>query len=161
MVGVLLCSSVCQVFDGPASDFGTWGERGYGDGSTPTCDSAILHCFHGCLAFLHRRFPPQSPPSPPLPSIRLSTVNSSPCPGIAPQSLNSSSQQLCLPGDLHCCLGYVWLQQNCLIIIPCRLPQIRCFTLNLDCFFSDSDNCPDVGIGSLLQFPTHRGQAQS
>ena len=32
----------------------------------PTCDSAVLPCFHGCLAFLHRRFPPQFPPSYPL-----------------------------------------------------------------------------------------------
>ena len=32
----------------------------------PTHDSAVLPCFHGCLAFLHRHFPPQSPPSLPL-----------------------------------------------------------------------------------------------
>ena len=32
----------------------------------PTCDSAVSPCFHGCLAFLHRHFPPQSPPSHPL-----------------------------------------------------------------------------------------------
>ena len=41
----------------------------------------------------------------------------------------------------------------CLILIPFRLPQVSCFTLNLKCFSSDSDNCPDVGIGPLLQFP--------
>ena len=29
-------------------------------------DSAVSPCFHGCLAFLHRHFPPQSPPSHPL-----------------------------------------------------------------------------------------------
>ena len=29
----------------------------------PTHDSAVSSCFHGCLAFLHRLFPPQSPPS--------------------------------------------------------------------------------------------------
>ena len=40
-----------------------------------------------------------------------------------------------------------------LILIPLRLPQIRCFTLSPKCFSSDSDNCPDVGIGPLLQFP--------
>ena len=34
-----------------------------------TCDS-VLPCFHGCLAFLHRHFPPRSPPSHPLsPSV--------------------------------------------------------------------------------------------
>ena len=32
----------------------------------PTHDSAVLPCFHGCLAFLHRHFPPQSPPTQPL-----------------------------------------------------------------------------------------------
>ena len=31
-----------------------------------TCDSAVSPCFHGCLAFLHRHFPPQSPPSHPF-----------------------------------------------------------------------------------------------
>ena len=37
----------------------------------PTHDSAVSPCFHGCLAFLCRHFPPQSPPSHPLtPSLR-------------------------------------------------------------------------------------------
>ena len=31
----------------------------------PTRDSAVSPCFHGCLAFLHKHFPPQSPPSHP------------------------------------------------------------------------------------------------
>ena len=118
---------------------------------SPVCDSAVSPCFHGCLTFLHRRFPPQSPPS--HPSIRLSTVNSSPCTGIAPQSLNSSSQPLPLPGDLHSCMAYVWIWHTYhLILIPFRLPQISCFTLSLKCFSFDSDNCPAVGIGLLLQF---------
>ena len=42
---------------------------------------------------------------PHISSISLSAVNSSPCPGITPQSLNSSSQPL-RP------LGYVWLRQG-------------------------------------------------
>ena len=49
---------------------------------------------------------------PQVPSVHLSTVNSSPRPGIAPHSPNSSSQLLCLLGDLHPCLGYAWLQQG-------------------------------------------------
>ena len=49
---------------------------------------------------------------PHFPSLHVSTVNSSPHPGIAPQSLNSSFQPLCLLGDLHPCLGYVWLWQG-------------------------------------------------
>ena len=43
--------------------------------------------------------------------------------------------------------------KDCLVLIPFRLPQISCFPLSLKCFSSDSDNCPDVGIGPLLQFP--------
>ena len=42
------------------------GEKGYGGGSPPTHDSAVSPCFQGCLAFLHRHFPPQSPPSYPF-----------------------------------------------------------------------------------------------
>ena len=60
-------------------------------------------------------FPPQAFPTtvfPHIPLICLSTVNSGPRPGIAPLSLNSSSQLLHLLGDLHPCPGYVWLQQG-------------------------------------------------
>ena len=90
---------------------------------------------------------------PHIPSIRLSTVNSSPHPGIAHQPLNSSSQPLHLPGTCIPVQGMYGCSKDCLILIPFRLPQISCFTLSLKCFSSDSDNCPDVGIGSLLQFP--------
>ena len=82
--------------------------------------------------------------------ILLSTVDSSPHPKIAPQSLNTSSQLLHLLGDLHSCLG---CSKDCLILTPFRLPQISSFTLSLKCFSSDSDNCPDVGIRPLLQSP--------
>ena len=43
--------------------------------------------------------------------------------------------------------------KDCVILIPFRLPQISCFTLSLKWFSSASDNCPDVGIGPMLQFP--------
>ena len=39
------------------------------------------------------------------------------------------------------------------MLIPFRLPQISCFTLSLKCFSSDPDNCSNVGIKPLLQFP--------
>ena len=115
--GFLLCSSVCQA--------GVWwaslsivqllmlacGESEATVMSPPTRhDSAVSPCFRGCQAsptgishhniLLH------------IPSICLSAVNSSPRPGITPQSLNSSSQSLHLPGDLCYCLGHVWLWQG-------------------------------------------------
>ena len=68
-------------------------------------------------------------------------------------NINSSSQLLPLPGNPHSCLGYVWLWQGLSVLIPFRLLQITCFTLSLKCFSSDSDSCPDLGIGPLLQFP--------
>jgi len=43
--------------------------------------------------------------------------------------------------------------EDCLILIPFRLPQISCFTLSLKCFSSDSDNCPNVGLVPMLKFP--------
>ena len=125
------------------------GERGYGDASTPTLDSAGSPCLHGCLAFLHRLLPPHSlPPHFLHPSL---AVNSSPRSGIVPQSLNSSSQFLHLPGDRCPCVGYV-SGKDCLILNPFRPPQISCFTLSLKCFSSDSDNFPDVGTEPLLKF---------
>ena len=92
---------------------------------------------------------------PHIPSIHLSAVNSSPHPGIAPQSLNSSSQPLHLPGDLCGVYGpwCVWVWQGLSDSYSFRLPQVSCFTLSLKYFSSDSDNCPNVGIGHLLQFP--------
>ena len=90
---------------------------------------------------------------PHIPSICLSTVKSSPLTGIAPQSLNSSSQPLSLPGDPCSCPHIYGCVKDCLILIPFRLPQSSCFTLNLKCFSSDSDNCPALGIRPLLQFP--------
>ena len=115
--GVLLCCSECQVLAGPASllfSYQCWegGEREATVMAPPTrWYSEVSLCFHGYLAFLHRRFPPQCPPSHPC-SLSLSAVNSSSCSGIAPQFPCSSSQPLHLLGDLHSCLGYVWLQQG-------------------------------------------------
>ena len=118
---------------------------------SPSHDSAVSPCFRGCLAFLHWHFPPRSPPS---------------------HALNPSlhSQQQPLPWDCSIILklqlpaavpyrGPAFLSRVCMAVarsvrlFPYRLPQIRCFTLSLKCFSSDSDNCSDVGIGPLLQFP--------
>ena len=65
---VLLCPSVHQVFDGPASTVQllmlACGEREAMVMAPPP--PAVSPCFHGFLAFLHRHFPPQSPLSHPL-----------------------------------------------------------------------------------------------
>ena len=136
-----------------------WGERGYGDVSIPKRGTAVSPSFHGCLAFLHWHFPPQSPPSHPLsPSL---CSQQQPSPWDCSTILCTSSQPLCLPGDLHPCPGYdlppsrvcMVASKDCLILIPFRLPQVSCFTLSRKCFSSDSDNCPAVGIRPLFQFP--------
>ena len=116
LAGALLCSSVHQAFDGPASLlFSCWklvcGEReALVIAPPPTCDSVVSPCFHGCLAFLHRPFPPQSPPSHPLdPSL---------CSQQQPSTWDCSTiPKLQLPAaapsrDLRPCLGYEWLWQG-------------------------------------------------
>ena len=90
---------------------------------------------------------------PHIPSVHLSAGNNSSHPGIAPQSLSSSSQLLHLLGHLLPYPGYIWLRRGLLILIVFRLPHISCFTLSLKYFSSDSDNCPKVGTGPLLPFP--------
>ena len=107
-----------------------------------TRDSAILPCFHGCLAFLHSHFPPQFPPSHSIDPSVCSQQHLSPwdcstrpklqIPAAAPSRRPASLSGVCLYGR----------GKDCLILIPFRLPQISCFTLSLKCFSSDSDNCP-------------------
>ena len=65
------------------------------------------------------------------------------------------------PAPSHCTFqgtsilvrGMYGCGKDCLTLIPFRLPQISCFTLSLKCLSSDSDNCPNMGIGPQLQFP--------
>ena len=75
-----------------------------------TTDSAVSPCFHGAWHSSTGISHPDLLPH--IPSVRLSAVNSSPRPGIAPESPNSSSQLLCLLGDLCPCLECVWLWQG-------------------------------------------------
>ena len=115
------------------------------------CDSATSPRFHGCLAFLHRHFPRDRLPH--IPSIHLAAVNNSPRPGIAPQSLNSSCLLLSLLEDQRSCLGYVRLLQGLSDSHSIQAATGQLFTLSLKCFSSDSDSCPALVIGPLLQFP--------
>ena len=85
---------------------------------------------------------------PHIPSIHFSTVSSSP-----PRSLNSSCSH-CPFQETRVPAQHIYgCSKDCLILVPFRLPQISCFTLSLKCFSSDSDSCPSVGVGPLLQFP--------
>ena len=69
-------------------------------------DSAVSFCFHGCLAFLHRHFPPQSFPSHPLnPSIHsqqqplpwnCSTIPKIQLPAAAPSRGSASMSGVCM-----------------------------------------------------------------
>ena len=115
-------------------------------------DSAVSPCFHACLAFLHRIFPPQSPPSRPFDPSLHSQQQPSPwdCSTIFNLQflVNAPCRELCVPIQ-----GIYGCGKDCLILIPFMLPQISCFTLSLKYFSSDSDSCPGVGIVPLLQFP--------
>ena len=73
-----------------------------------THDSAVLPCFHGCLAFLHRHLSPQSPPSHPLylslhsPQQLLpwdcSTIPKLQLPAAAPSRGPASLSRVCMAG---------------------------------------------------------------
>ena len=138
-----------QLLHCSAANAGMWGGRGYGDDSThytQLSSIALLPWLPG--------FPPQAFPT---------TISSLPCP--QPVSLQSTAAlalgllhnpQTPAPsscGPVFLPPGMYGCSKDCLILIPFRLLQISSFTLNLKCFCSDSGNCPDVGIGPLLQFP--------
>ena len=114
-------------------------------------DSAGSPCFHGRLAFLHRHFPPRYPPSHPLdPFLHY---QQQPSPWDCSTIPKLQFPPLPLSGDLHFCLGVcmavartVWFSFH----LGCHRSAVSLSALNVS---PDSDNCPDVGIGSLLQFP--------
>ena len=120
---------------------------------TQQCSLASMAAWVSSTGVSHHDLLPHKP------SVHLSTVNSSPRPGIAPQSLNSSSQLLPLPGDQHSCPGYVWLSNDCPILTPFRLPQISCFTLSLKCSSCDSDNSLTWGSDPWFSPPPAEGRS--
>ena len=128
--------------------------RGYRDGSTPTHDSAVLPCFHGCPAFFQRHSAPQSPPSHPLQP--------------SPHSQQQASLWKCSPipklqlPDTMCSRGLASLSGLCraaarivfVILTPFKLSQISCCTLYSPTLFPFVlNNCCAVGVWALLQFP--------
>ena len=125
-------------------------ERGFGDGSTCYADSAVSSCFRGCPAFLHRHFPPSSPPSHHL-FVSLQSAAALAL-GLFQYPLTPARSCCTFQGTCVPVWGTYGCSKGCLILILFRLPQISCFMLSLKCFSSDSDSCPNV-IGPLLQFP--------
>ena len=117
-----------------------------------TRDSAILPCFHGSLASLHRHFPPQSPPSHPLdPSLHsqqqrsswdCSTIPKRQLPATAPSTGPVSLPRVCMAVARTLCISLHLGHHRSAVSLSA-----------LNDFSSDLDNCPDVGIGPLLQFP--------
>ena len=154
--GVLLCSSVCQAFDGPASLlFSCWWWQVWRESLWwwlhPLRDSAVSPCFRGCLAFLHRHFLPQSPPSHLL-GLSLSDQQQPLALGLlhnpwTPAPSRCTFQGIYVP---------VWSMYGCSKdCIPFRLPQISCFTLSLKCFSSDSVAWM-WRLDSCFSFATHQ-----
>ena len=105
-----------------------------------------------CPAFLHRYSPSQSPPSPSLyPSVHsqqqplpwdCSTLPKLQLPAAAPSRGPSSLSGICMA------MARI---VRFLFHLGCQRSAISLSALK--CFSSDSDNCPDVGIRPLLQFP--------
>ena len=94
-------------------------------------------------------------------SICLSAINRGPRPGIAPQSLNSSSQLLCLPGDTCPCPGYVWLRQGLSdsFHLGCHRSAVSLSALNVSPLTQTV--APLWGSDPCFSSPTHQGQVQS
>ena len=114
----------------------------------PMHDSAVSPCFHGLppLAFPTKISFHTSPQSISLHSPAALTLGLLHIP-LTPAPSHCPFQKTSVPA-----WGMYGCGKDCLILLF-RLPQLSCFTLSLECFSSDSDNCPHVRIRPLLQFP--------
>ena len=165
--GVLLCSSVCQAFDGRASlsmvQLQCWhvrGERLWWWLHPPTHDSAVSPCFHGCPAFLRRYFPPQSLPSPPLdPSLRgqqqplpwdCSTVPKLQLPAAVPFRGSTSLSRICMAEART-----VWFSSH----LGCHRSAVSLSVLNVSPLTQTI--APKWGSDPCFNSPTHCGRVQS
>ena len=121
----------------------------------PMHNSALLPCFHACPAFLHRHFPSQSLSSPPLDLSLHSRQQPSPWDR---STLPKRQLQATAPsrGPFSLSGVYMAVTRTVSFSFPlgCHRSAVSLSALNVS-FFSDSDSCPDVGIGSLLSSPTH------
>ena len=109
---VLLCSSLCQALDRPASLLFSWRCWHVGKEALMMLCVTQQYCLASMAAWLSSTGISHHILLLHVPSVHFSIVSSSPHPGIALQSLSSSSQTLRLLGDLHSCPGFVWLRQG-------------------------------------------------
>ena len=113
--------------------------------------SAVSPCFCGCLGFLHRHFPGQSPPSHPLdPSLHSQQQSHF---RIAPHFLKlqllatmPSRGPVSLTGVHMAAAWTVWFSFH-----GCQRSAVSLSALDVSPLTQDS--CPHVGLGPLLQFP--------
>ena len=143
-----------------SANAGLWGERGCGDVSTPTHDSTVSPCFHGCLAFLHRHFLPRSPPSHPLDQSLYSQQQPLPW-GY------STNPKLPLPAATSS-RGSASLSGVCMAVA-----RTICFSFHLGCHRSavsisalnasplTQTIAPMWRLDPCFSYPLHRGQVQS
>ena len=87
--------------------------------------SAVSPCFHGCLAFLHRHFPPHSPPSHPL-----------------NPSLHSQQQ----PSPWDCSTIPKTLAPSCCAFQETSIPVQGMYGCGKDCLFSFQLGCPRSAV---------------
>ena len=116
------------------------------------CDSAVSPCFHGCPAYLHRHFPPQSPPLHPLDLSLRSQQQPSPwdC---------SAAPQLQLPATVpsRVCMAAartVWPSSH----LGCHRSAVSLSALNVSPLMQTV--APMWGSDPCFSSPTHWGQVQ-
>ena len=125
----------------------------------PMHESAVSFCFHGCLAFLHRHFPPQSSPSHPLsPSLHsqqqplpwdCSTIPKLQLPAAVPSRESASLSGVCMA-----MARTVWFSFH----LGCHRSAVSLSALNVSPL---TQSCPRVGIRSCFSSPTRWGQVLS
>ena len=121
----------------------------------PTRDSAVLPCIYGCLAFLYRHFPPQSPPSHPLyPSLCSQQQPSHwECSTIPKLQLPAPSrrpfQETCIPAQhmYGCGKDCLWVS----FYLGCHGSAVSLSALNVSPLTQTV--APLWGSDPLLQFP--------
>ena len=126
----------------------------------PPCDSAVLPCFHGCQTFLHRHFPPQSPPSHPLcPSLysqqQFSPWDCSTVLKLQPPTVVPSRGPVTLSGVCMAVTRTVWFSFH----LICHRSAVSLSVLNV--FPLTQTIATMWGLDPCFSSPTLWGQVQS